>query len=112
MNIRGKTIRFSAKEKRKENKKEAELIHDIEQIESDITFINLSTLLDDKKYELQEICNIKLKGSMIRSRAQWIDEGERPTKFFCALETNNFLDKTIKKVHTINHEIITDQKIY
>ena len=47
---------------------------------------------------------------MIRSRIQWIDEGERLTKYFCALETKFFLDKTIKKVLTINNEIITDQK--
>ena len=47
---------------------------------------------------------------MIRSRAQWIDEGERPTKYFCALETKNFLDKTIKKDHNEKNSIITDQK--
>ena len=47
---------------------------------------------------------------MIRSRAQCIDEGERPTKCFCALENKNFLDKTIKKVCDENNETITDQK--
>ena len=47
---------------------------------------------------------------MIRSRAERIDEGERGTKYFCTLETTHFLDKTIKKVHTANNEIITDQK--
>ena len=46
---------------------------------------------------------------MIRSRAQWIDEGERPTKFFCALETKNFLDKTIKKIYNDKNQIVTDQ---
>ena len=47
---------------------------------------------------------------MIRSRAQWLDEGERPTKNFCALENKNYLDKTIKKVCTSENETITDQK--
>ena len=47
---------------------------------------------------------------MIRSRAQWFDEGERPTKFFCALENRNFLDKTIKKINDSSNNIITDQK--
>ena len=46
---------------------------------------------------------------MVRSCAQWINEDERPTKYFCALE--NFLDKTIKKVHTGNNKIITDQEL-
>ena len=110
MKIRGKSIRFSGKEKRKQNNKELELISDIEKLESDQTLRNLTNLIEDKKSELQELRNIKLKGNMIRSRAQWIDEGERPTKYFCALETKNFLDKTIKRVCTDKNEIITDQK--
>ena len=97
MKIRGKTIRFGAKQKRIQNDKEKKLIEDIEHLESNQSLSTLSTLIEDKKIELQEIRNIKLKGNMIRSRAQWLDEGERPTKFFCALETKNFLDKTIKK---------------
>ena len=47
---------------------------------------------------------------MVKSRAQWLDEGERPTKFFCALENKNFLDKTIKKIHDDDDKIVTDQK--
>ena len=97
MKIRGKTITFSAKEKRNQFNRETELIKEIEFLELNPTLSNLTELIQDKKYELQEIRNIKLRGNMIRSRAQWIDEGERPTKFFCALETKNFLDKTIKK---------------
>ena len=97
MKIRGKSITFSGKEKRKQNRKEQELINDIQNLESDPRLSNLTTLIEDKKTELQEIRNIKLRGNMIRSRTQWIDEGERPTKYFCALENKNFLDKTIKK---------------
>ena len=33
---------------------------------------------------------------MIRSRMQWVAEGERPSKYFCALEKSHFLEKTIK----------------
>ena len=110
MKIRGKSIRFSGKQKRIQNEKEQKLIREIEQLESNPTLSNLNTLIQDKKIELQEIRNIRLKGNMIRSRAQWLDEGERPTKYFCALENKNFLDKTIKKVCNDENEIITDQK--
>lgn len=75
--IRGKTIRFCGKEKKKQNVKEQELIRDIENLVSDKTLCNLSTLLEDKKTEQKEICNLKLKGNMIRSHAQWTDEMER-----------------------------------
>ena len=36
---------------------------------------------------------------MIRSRARWIEEGEKPSKYFCNLESRNFLNKTIKKIY-------------
>lgn len=34
---------------------------------------------------------------MIRSRAHWLEEGEKPSKYFCNLESRNFLNKTIKQ---------------
>ena len=39
-----------------------------------------------------------LQGHLIRSRTQWIIEGERPTKYFCALEHRNYIEKTIKSL--------------
>ena len=51
-----------------------------------------------------------MKGHYIRSRVQWLHEGERPTKYFCSLEHQNFITKTIKKVKTKDGTIITDQK--
>ena len=110
MKIRGKTIHFGSIEKKQQNIKEQNLIKEIEVLESDPSLSNLNILIEDKKIELQEIRNIKLKGNMTRSRAQWIDEGERPTKNFCALENKNFLDKTIKKVCNEQNKIISDQK--
>ena len=49
-----------------------------------------------KKQELTEIRKNKMQGHMIRSRMQWVAEGERPSKYFCALEKSHFLEKTIK----------------
>ena len=79
MKIRGKTIHFGSKKKRHQNEREKILIGEIELLKSDPTLSHLNTLIEDKKVELQDIRNIKLRGNMIRSRAQWIDEGERPT---------------------------------
>ena len=52
--------------------------------------------LDGKKKELVEIRQKDMQGHLIRSRMQWIVEGEKPTKYFCALEHKNYMDKTIK----------------
>ena len=47
---------------------------------------------------------------MVRSRITWLDEGEKPTRFFCALENKNDLNKTIKKIATNNNTTVTAQK--
>ena len=49
---------------------------------------------------------------MIRSRIQWLQDGEKPTKHFCNLENKAYTEKTMKKVKLENGEIITEQKKY
>ena len=46
---------------------------------------------------------------MIRSRAQWLSEGEKPSKYFCSLEKFYYTEKTVKKVVTDNGKVITEQ---
>ena len=46
----------------------------------------------------------------MRSRLKWLDEGEKPTNFFCNLEKQNFTEKTIKKLRLKNGSITNDQK--
>ena len=46
---------------------------------------------------------------MIRSRARWIEEGEKPSKYFCNLESRNYLNKTIKKVQLDDSRTIYNQ---
>jgi hypothetical protein len=53
-----------------------------------------------------------MKGKLVRSRAQWVDEGEKPTKYFCGLESKNYTSKIIPKVEKDNGEIVTDQKAF
>lgn len=65
--------------------------------------------MHEKKVELEKVRKEKLQGHIIRSRAKWVEEGEKPSKYFCSLESRNFLNKTIKKVETHNNNIIYDQ---
>ena len=109
LNIRGQTIKYSSYIKRKQNKEEEMLILEINEIENNNS-INNSDLLEDKKIQLEEIRHKRLKGQMIRSRIISLDEGERPTKYFCSLENKNYLSKTIKKI-SIHNKYITDQKL-
>ena len=51
----------------------------------------------------------KLEGVIIRSRTRWAEEGEKPIKYFCSLESRNFINKTIPKIELENGEIIYEQ---
>ena len=68
-------------------------------------------LLDDKKAELESIRKEKIKGYITRARIQWLDQGEKPTSFFCKLESKQFTEKTIRKLQLDNGFIINDQKM-
>ena len=35
----------------------------------------------------------KLEGTMIRARARWVEQGEKPSSYFCSLENRNFVSK-------------------
>jgi hypothetical protein len=40
---------------------------------------------------------------------QWIEEGEKPTKYFCGLESKNFTSKIIPKIERDDGKTITKQ---
>ena len=52
-----------------------------------------------------------MNGVRIRSRANWLKDRERASKFFCNLEKYNFTEKTIKKLKVENGTNIYDQKL-
>lgn len=107
MEIRGITISYSSYKKKERDKREKKLIEDIEKLES-ITDIN-TDLISAKKTELENLRKEKLQGHIIRSRAKWVEEGEKPTKYFCNLERRNFINKTIKKVELEENRTIYNQ---
>ena len=110
MRIRGETIKFATTLKKENKIREKTLLEDIDHLEriQDETGTN-SKLMEDKKLELQKLRENRIKGQMVRSHLQWLDQGEKPTNFFCKLETKNFVDKTIKKVQTADSSVITEQ---
>lgn len=93
MEIRGLTISYSSYRKKNNDKIEKQLISDINELENS-NVVDLS-LLEEKQAALENFRKEKLRGHFIRSRAKWVDEGEKPTKYFCHLESRNFLNKII-----------------
>ena len=98
LRIHGETIKFASLLKRKQLNAEKNLIADIKALESvpQLNSIN-SELLLDKKAELEQLRNVKLKGQSVRARLQWLQEGEKPSKYFCNLENKNYIEKNHKK---------------
>lgn len=92
MEIRGVTISYSTYRKKVRNNTEKNLVQEIECMESDST-VDINSLDD----ALEKLRKEKLFGHMIWSRAHWMEEGEKPSKYFCNLESRNYINKTIKK---------------
>ena len=114
MNIRGKTISYSCYKKKNISRSEIELENKIKIIEQEIqsNFLNISLTelenLDESKRGLENIRNDRLKGNMIRSRAEQIEDDEKPTKYFLHLDKQNFTNKQMTKLITYDNVIATD----
>ena len=108
MEIRGKTISYSTYKKKKEKEKEESLLNEIATLEK-LTDQNFD-LFETKKEELENVRREKIKGIIVRSRVRWAEEGEKPTKYFCSLESRNYINKTISRVEKDNGQIITKQE--
>jgi len=67
-------------------------------------------ILEMKKREQGNIRLQKLKGSIIRSKGKWVEEVEKPTKYFLNLENRNFVSKLVAKVEKDNGEIVSNQE--
>lgn len=64
----------------------------------------------DKQIEFENFRAHTRKRNYIRSRAQWIEEGEEPTRYFCNLESRNFINKQLSKLEIENGQIIQSQE--
>ena len=84
MEIRRESIIFSSVQKKKREAKELLIVNDIESLEAkminldDDLFQEYNTKLQAKKAELEEIVDYQAQGAMIRARARYAVDGEKP----------------------------------
>ena len=109
MQIRGETIRYSTFLKKQAMKEENSLKAEIDKMEKSSQLLDSSELIL-KKNRLESIRNNKLNSLMLRARAQWLSEGEKPSKYFCSLEKHYYTEKTIRKLVKQNGQSITYQR--
>ena len=112
--LRGQIIKFSKTLKKKETESERKLMIDIERLNVEIdSGLNHETFKDSlraRTLELENLREKKIKGSIIRSRANLVGNWEKPSKFFLNLEKRNYLNKNIPSLMDENNRIITDSK--
>ena len=71
----------------------------------------LSEVLHDLQQDLEEMRKIEMQDLSIRTHAKWIEEGEKPTKYFCNLEKRNFINnQSTERTDTPDQTIIVQQR--
>ena len=82
--IRNESIKYASYKKKEQNKKETQLIEEINIIKGKLTSENNQEnelkRLKEKNQELQNLYEIDIKGYIIRSKAEYIEGGEKNTK--------------------------------
>ena len=92
LEIRGKCITFSSALKKHDANSINELCLAIKTLEETDPIANFE-LIKTKQAELQTLREKKLRGIFVRSRARWIEQSEKPSRYFCNLENRHFISK-------------------
>ena len=94
--IRGATIQFAVQKAKEKRQYETNLRAELKVLEDKLD--NNEEVMDTYntvKKDLEQIEEEKLRGNIVRSRAQLIEEGEKSSKYFMNLENRNYRAKCI-----------------
>ncbi|KAJ8030142.1 LINE-1 reverse transcriptase-like [Holothuria leucospilota] len=113
--IRAYSIQYSKRKAAARRKQEKEVLREISFLESSY-YLNGSQesfdRLNDARARLETLYNYKLKGIIIRSRARWVEQGEKSTKYFLNLENRHKCINVIRKFKSeTGHDVINDASI-
>jgi hypothetical protein len=72
----------------------------------------IQSSLNNKKIEFERKREEKVEGILLRSKANWHENGEKCSQYFCKLEKKNFIKKTITElIDDAGHHISDQSKI-
>ena len=111
--LRGIIIDYARRKKRIKNAEMKNLETGIQRLDDRITsglanardIEQLNTMNNDLITLRKEV----LMGAYIRSRAEWVEYGEKPSKYFLNLENKNRINKNIDEIKKDEHTTITEQ---
>ena len=107
--IRSHTIEYSIQKSKKDKETEQDLIKKLTNFEllNDPTDIDYDTYCLNKR-EYEHFIDKKTKGIIVRSKAEYVEQGEKNTKYFLNLEKRNYEIKHIKTLLNEQNIEITD----
>ena len=116
--VKDYSIRYGKQNKKNTNDKKITLEHKIYNIKNEIksqapnshNLNNLYEQLNCAQQQLNAIQSEEIQGLIARSRIQWVEEGERSTKYFLGLEKAAQKKKSISRLATESREILTSQE--
>ncbi len=106
--IKEKSIDYCKKRANNRRKKEKEMLLRIKKLEDKLHLLEDEVLEEyqELKAEFEQIYDEKIKGQIMRSRARWIAQGERNTKYFYGLEKRNYSNQSITQLQREDGKII------
>ena len=112
--LRGAIIRYSKNRKKLKQNELDELERRIRTLDNTLSTGTASPAdiiqLTELNLALVNIRKENFKGAYIRSRANWLEYGEKPSKFFLNLENKNKVNKNISEIELDNGRTITNQQ--
>ena len=116
LELRGLTIPYAKNKAKNLRKKEKDLqtrLSNLDQLISNSVDSAQVNYLEVVYFQLkQELCLIyenKGKGSIVRSKTKWTEQGEKPTKYFFDLERRNYNHKTIRELKYPDGTLVTKE---
>lgn len=99
--IRKSTVTYSKCKAQERRRSENEIINEVSRLEQALYHSDSSNLqekLKEARCKLQTLYDYKIQGIMVRSRARWVEEGERNSRYFLNLEKRNKSNNVIRKL--------------
>jgi hypothetical protein len=112
MKIRSISIEYSIKKSKQEKETTRILENDIQNLENEMNLRPrdcTQILLNQKKTELEIKRQHIIDGSLLRSLANWHENGGKCTEYFCKLQKKSFINKTISELIDHKGNNISDQ---
>lgn len=86
------------------------MLKEISAYEHEFFLSNSPDILDKLKarISLNELYEYKIEGIIVRSRARWVEQGEKSTAYFLNLEKRNKKYNVIQKLKAADGEEVAD----